>query len=614
MPGIVGIIGDGAPEGNTATLRRMMHGLRHESFYESGHYINEGLRLWLGWINHSGSVTDCMPVWNEANDLCLVLSGETFVDQPELDRLRRQGHSFDSDNASYLIHLYEEMGSPFVEALNGRFSGVLVDLREKHILLFNDRYGFERVYYHENADGLMFASEAKALLTASPDLRQLDLTGFAEMLSCGCPLQNRTIFKGIRLLPAASIWRCRPKSNVIKRSYFRPEQWENQPTLEVPEFYGRFKETFKRILPRYLRGKGKAALSLTGGLDGRMIMAWAEVDAGALPCYTFAGPYRDSRDVLIAQRVAKICKQPHETIAVGPSFLDQFPRLAEQCVYLSDGAMDVSGSVELYVNRIARGIAPVRLTGNYGSEILRGNVAFRPRSMNTEVFAPELRKLGTTAAETYATERHGHRLSFIAFKQVPWHHYSRLAVELSQVSMRSPYLDNDLVALMYQAPSQLSLSSKPSLRLIADGNADLAKIPTDRGLLYRSVPGVSRWRHLFQEFTFKAEYAYDEGMPQWVAGLDHRLGPLHLERLFLGRHKFYHFRVWYRDHCAEYLHDMLLNPRTRSRPYLNGARLGQIVQDHLSGRRNYTSEIHSVLTSELIQRTLIEACGQTQAC
>jgi asparagine synthase (glutamine-hydrolysing) len=128
------------------------------------------------------------------------------------------------------------------------------------------------------------------------------------------------------------------------------------------------------------------------------------------------------------------------------------------------------------------------------------------------------------------------------------------------------------------------------------------------------VPGVSRWRHLFQEFTFKAEYAYDEGMPQWVASIDHRLGPFHLERLFLGRHKFYHFRVWYRDNWAEYLQDMILHPRTRSRPYLNGARLKQIVQDHLSGRRNYTSEIHSVLTSELIQRTLIEACGQTQAC
>ena len=49
------------------------------------------------------------------------------------------------------------------------------------------------------------------------------------------------------------------------------------------------------------------------------------------------------------------------------------------------------------------------------------------------------------------------------------------------------------------------------------------------------------------EFTFKAEYAYDYGMPQWVARIDHVLSPLHLERLFLGRHKYAHYRVWYRD-------------------------------------------------------------------
>src|SRR5206468_5989917 len=53
------------------------------------------------------------------------------------------------------------------------------------------------------------------------------------------------------------------------------------------------------------------------------------------------------------------------------------------------------------------------------------------------------------------------------------------------------------------------------------------------------------------EFLRKAEYAYDYGMPQWMARIDHLLLPLRLERLFLGRHKFSHFRVWYRDRSEE---------------------------------------------------------------
>jgi len=55
------------------------------------------------------------------------------------------------------------------------------------------------------------------------------------------------------------------------------------------EFYDHLNETFARILPKYLGGANSVAMSLTGGLDGRMIMAWANPTPGALPCYTFGG-------------------------------------------------------------------------------------------------------------------------------------------------------------------------------------------------------------------------------------------------------------------------------------------------------------------------------------
>ena len=50
---------------------------------------------------------------------------------------------------------------------------------------------------------------------------------------------------------------------------------------------------------------------------------------------------------------------------------------------------DASGAAELYVNRMARQIAPVRLTGNYGSEILRRHVAFGPGALSSQIFSPD---------------------------------------------------------------------------------------------------------------------------------------------------------------------------------------------------------------------------------
>jgi asparagine synthase (glutamine-hydrolysing) len=113
--------------------------------------------------------------------------------------------------------------------------------------------------------------------------------------------------------------------------------------------------------------------------------------------------------------------------------------------------------------------------------------------------------------------------------------------------------------------------------------------------------------HRFLEFTFKAEYAYDYGMPHSVARIDHLLSRLRLERIFLGQHKFYHFRVWYRDELSKYVREMLLDPRTLSRPYIDKRGLEEIVSGHLKGDRNYTNEITRLLTLELIHRLFIDS-------
>jgi asparagine synthase (glutamine-hydrolysing) len=111
----------------------------------------------------------------------------------------------------------------------------------------------------------------------------------------------------------------------------------------------------------------------------------------------------------------------------------------------------------------------------------------------------------------------------------------------------------------------------------------------------------------FLEFTFKAEYAYDYGMPQSLAKVDHALSSFHLERLFLGRHKFNHYRFWYRDALSGYVREMLLDSRTLSRPYFDRQNLEAMVQGHLKGNRNYTLEIHTALTLELIHRLFLDS-------
>jgi asparagine synthase (glutamine-hydrolysing) len=291
-------------------------------------------------------------------------------------------------------------------------------------------------------------------------------------------------------------------------------------------------------------------------------------------------------------------------ITVGDEFLKNFPHYAERSIYLTEGGVDVYRSSDLYVSEKAREIAPAKVVGTYGSEIVRHAVMFKPMPPTDALFRQEFVEHVHRAGETYAAIRRTHPVTFAAFRQSPWYHHGILSLEQTQLTVRSPYLDNNFVRTVYRAPALNSDDMR--LRLIGDLSPALRRIPSDRGVGGAYGPITSAIMRGFLEFTFKAEYAYDYGMPQWIARADHTLSPLHLQRLFLGRHKFLHYRVWYRDKLAGYVREILLDSLTLSRPYIERKTLEMIVSGHLRGDRNYTTAIHKMLSLELLHRLFFD--------
>src|SRR5438034_5600667 len=398
MPGIVGLLTRMPRKRAEPELLRMVEALRHENFYVTGTWVDESLGVYVGWAVRKDSFSDGMPLRNERGDVVLVFSGEEFPEPGTARRLKERGHRLDHGGPSYLAHLYEDDPS-FPVGLNGRFHGLLTDRTRGTAMLFNDRYGMHRIYYHESKEAFYFAAEAKAILAVCPELRQADPRGLGEFVACGCVLENRTLSKGIHVLPGGAAWVFRNGSVERKGTYFQSREWEDQALLEPEPYYREIREIFSRNLSRYFEAQERIGISLTGGLDTRMIMAWQKSPPGSLPCYTFGGMFRDSQDVLVARQVARVCEQSHEVIEVGEDFLARFPSYAERTVYLTDGCVAVNHAPDLYLNEMARTIAPIRITGNYGGEVLRRARASTPAAPASELFAPKfLPHLGPTKA------------------------------------------------------------------------------------------------------------------------------------------------------------------------------------------------------------------------
>src|SRR5262249_47275787 len=137
--------------------------------------------------------------------------------------------------------------------------------------------------------------------------------------------------------------------------------------------------------------------------------------------------------------------------------------------------------------------------------------------------------------------RLNHPLSRTVQEDIPWYMSGTLSLEQSHLTIRTPYMDNGLVRLLFQAPRTPSSTTDLQARYINDYAPALSRFTTDMGKLGTSG-AVTRWLlPRVQGILFRTEYVYLTATPHWFTCVDRSLGFLHPERLLTGRHKY----EWY---------------------------------------------------------------------
>jgi len=598
MPGIVGLVGKLRREEAVARVEQMLDALHYEVFYLRGTYADEGLGLYIGWSAHPNSFCERLPARSLDGSTALFFAGEIFSPSAA----KNGGYS----EAADLIDPYLASGDRFYGELNGTFSGVVADSRLRKVKLFNDRLGYEKIYYSRAEDNraFYFASEAKALLRALPHTRDFDRLGLAQFLKFGCTFNERTLYKGVSRLPPASVWEFSAENpSPQKKAYFSPQDWETNPTLTSDTLQQDFTKIFCRVLPPYGLSKGGAALSLTGGWDTRMILAAEDFDPGTLPCYTFAGFAGDTVDVQQARKVAKAVNQEYSVVRLARDFLENFAEHAEKTVYVSDGYGGIGLTHEIYLNRIARGISHVRLTGNFGSEILRGVSTFKELPLHDEWYHGELsRELSESREEWRHTANDKDSARFAVFKEIPWKLATSLHLAGSQLQVRTPYLDNELLRLSCACPANISGNFEPAT-LVQFLRPALLEIPTDRGESGKDSGLAEALRKIWYKGTFKLDYLTREGTPDL---LTYPVDRWRVNRFLPTRHKFLDYRQWLRGPLKGYSQELLTGSHSFAADLVGRKVVRRMLEDHTSGVRNTLLDISALMDLELINKCLFQ--------
>jgi asparagine synthase (glutamine-hydrolysing) len=303
--------------------------------------------------------------------------------------------------------------------------------------------------------------------------------------------------------------------------------------------------------------------------------------------------------------VANLFGQPHESIRIDEAFFKKFGEYARRTIYITDGTHDAFGAHDLYFNQVARQIAPIRLTGKFGSEVVRIRRMIPWADFNHGLLRPEFKTIFDNAASLSQVTETKDILTRAITEEIPWYEYGRVMIEQSQVVLRTPYMDNDLVKLMFQSPMELRAGGNLQAIYVKEKNPALAEILTNLSKSGNHSRLVSSLIYYWFWSLFKAEYIYLFATPHWATRVDHWLRGLKLERLLAGRQKFEAYRIWMTIYLGDFIRETLLNPRAQYTQFFEKEVAEKMVERHLAGTHNYLNEINKLLTVELACSTLL---------
>lgn len=368
MCGIVAVIGlDCAKDKRDLALAS----LTHRGPDAGGQWSSPKHRVWLGHRRLSIvdlSESGLQPLHNEDGSLWLICNGEIYNYPTLRPRLEGLGHKFASGSDSEVIlHAYEQWGAACVEELEGMFAFVLWDDHRGQLLAARDRVGIKPLYYAPVGQGLVVASELRAVLPLLPQHPQPDPTAMAYVLSLGYVPCPHSIWQGVHKLGPGHLLQWRAGALSPPRRYWQPPRSlaDDSPSASV-----RWQECFSQVLGEHLLSDVPIGLFLSGGLDSSAVAAGL-AELGHRPhTMTVSFPSSPFDEAPIARAVADYLRLPNER---APLQIEDVEGLIDRVVTAFDEPQGYSALLSMMlVSEVAARRFKVVLAGDGGDEVFGG--------------------------------------------------------------------------------------------------------------------------------------------------------------------------------------------------------------------------------------------------
>lgn len=629
MCGVAGILNlDGRPVASHV-LRAMTQAIAHRGPDGEGQWIDGSIGLGhrrLAIIDLSP--TGEQPMQTADGRFAISYNGEIYNYRELRAELEARGHSFrSSSDTEVLLQAIVAWGMDALLRFNGMFAFALWDRKERRLTLARDRYGIKPMYYWFSGDQLLFASESKAFRAVPTFNARLDSEGLLEYFTFQNFFTDRTLLKGVRILPAGCYISVPGDAGVGTQPrltrYWDYNFQEPETARSEADYQEEVDHLLQQAVKRQLVSDVDVGAYLSGGMDSGTITAIASQSLSYMRTFTcgfdlssVSGIELQYDERAASERMSYLFRTEHYEMVLKSGDMERvLPKLAW---HLEEPRVGQSYP-NYYVAQLASKFNKVVLAGTGGDEIFGGypwryyravvNQSFEeyidkyydywqrlmPNTVLKRVFAPiwgDVQGVSTRDIFRDMFNQHAERLtrpedyvnhSLYLEAKTFLHGLLTMEDKLSMahsLETRVPFLDNNLVDFAMKLPVRMKLGKLDEV--VALDENELGR-KTAR-YFQKARDGKMLLRNVMQQY-----------IPQEVVERE--------KQGFSGPDA-----SWFKGQSIDFVQNVLFDDQARIYRYLDPKPIRELVDDHLKGRENRRLLIWSLINVEYALRAHVEDC------
>jgi asparagine synthase (glutamine-hydrolysing) len=366
----------------------MNQSLIHRGPNSSGEWVDEVSGFALGHTRLSILDVSCagnQPMSSSAQDLICAYNGEIYNHLDLRRELQLEGRCIawrGTSDTETLVNCLSAWGADkTLKKIVGMYAFAVFDRRRKVLTLARDRFGEKPLYYGFSSGIFMVASELKAFKSLRFFNPEIDRNALVDLLRYNMIPAPRCIYKDFyKLLPghflevnSSDLERRR----VSLKKYWSPTSYSpanysgSMRSLKVNQVVARVREHIERSVQSQLNSDVPLGAFLSGGLDSSTIVAVAQRSMPQkLKTFTIGFDDFGFDEAPHARAVAAYLGTDHHEVRITASDAIQIVPLLPQ-IY-DEPFADSSQIPTVLVSRIAKSLVSVSLSGDGGDELFGG--------------------------------------------------------------------------------------------------------------------------------------------------------------------------------------------------------------------------------------------------